>query len=132
VRGDSHDAFYATFRITYAEVNNRCLPKEDKHFLSHFLGRFFSHFRFSGCKFPARDLPLDQVPAAIKIQDDFDGGVTALFSDQNFPAKVISLLLVFAVFGTQVMGQVDPGADDLAAAGALHRDLKRTASVARL
>jgi len=58
------------------------------------------------------------------MQEDFDGGVTSLLPDQNLSTKVSGLLVSFTVFRAQVMDQVNPGADEFAAAGALHCDLK--------
>jgi len=65
-----------------------------------------------------------QITAGVKFQHNLDGEVTALLSDQNFPAMVRSFAIPFAVLGAQVVDQIDPGSNDLAAAGALHRDLK--------
>jgi len=71
-----------------------------------------------------RYMLLCQVSSSIKFQLYFDGGVAALFSDQNFPAMVRSFPAAFAVLGAQVVGQVDPGSYDLATAGTLHRDFQ--------
>ena len=69
-------------------------------------------------------MPVDQISAGIEMQEDFDGRVTPLFPDQNLPAKICGLLVFFAVLRAQIIGQVDPGTDDFAAAGALHGDLQ--------
>jgi hypothetical protein len=78
---------------------------------------------------PPGDLLFHQHAPGVELQQDLDGNVTSLLPDEDFAAEVGSFPFSFAELGGQVMAQVYPRPDHLAAAVAPHRDRQRTVAV---
>jgi hypothetical protein len=77
-------------------------------------------------KLSALNLLLDEISAGIELQLDLDGEVTSFLPDENFSAKISAVFFALTVLDAQVVVQINPRLNDLAAAATLNGDPEGT------